>query len=447
MAATAANTTDFDPMETLLAKAILENITTITADELYPFILQKGEVDASTIPIVHLLIGSYMCKADALNTSLQRKHELPLIVRRLFIDPFFQFSPEYFTLVTQQAMKDGQHPERLRDITVNQTLFLIDPMYKEQPIPRQFINEMQIILADFIRNRPEIGVSYSEGSLTLTQIVDLAEIGSKIRVTTCIDVYVVPEMIPYDSPIIPQCIDAAKEFFDNKRNLLMTVMSFAGNVTNSLFVNNTQANVFVSKPDCFTIDSKAMNVPVISHKDRVLRWLNLTDDIESLPKYLELREKSVQGFNSREFLVDMMCYRLLNVDLVGLLRLWQFTAITLPIDCPDVPAGLRYSALSYEEFKVYFKKPAFIDLVKSRVGSFHIDEVFYVIRKLNTFVGDGLQEVPNDILLSDVIQKAVVTILRGMRRQFPHLVDFAFCNEDVSRVFLFEFLQMNGLIL
>ena len=422
------------PTTTPLWAQIANNITPITNPEIIPHLLQLCETYPDAFNTCYLLIGANVPENGAFDTTTVRHHEFPMIIRRLFLELNRQLSPALIAALIAENT-------RSHELEVVQTIFLVDPAYKDKQ-PLQFINEMRVIIEEIQGHRPDITITYTGGAFVLTQTVEFAP-NFKVIVTSTIIVYIVPHEI--DPCTITSVLTIAEEMFADKQKFLLVVMDFTNRVTNELYITNEQPNVFFTPSDCMFEDNKPENVPIITFDSNWenIRWLNHRDDAEKLSEYADITA-TPNGFACWSYLKDAMARYMLHVVTVGLLKLCQLASLTCPVDSIIESPALKFSELTFEMFTEYLKRPVFVDIVKYRVGTFYKFETMYVISKLTSILGYEIEALPTNCPLEMCMQRALVIVLRQMQGTLPHIVDFDFRDDEVDRKFISIFLQMHN---
>uniref|UniRef100_A0A6C0HLG8 Uncharacterized protein n=1 Tax=viral metagenome TaxID=1070528 RepID=A0A6C0HLG8_9ZZZZ len=455
-------------------------------------------MSSNAIYIAHLLIGSYIPDGSAFDTTFERHHEFPMIVRRYFLDPIGQLSPQYLDNIADKC--DHQ-------FTIYQTLFLIDPEYNSThnyKLPKQFVNEMDLIIRKIISNleQPDVSdvsISFDGNVFTLKQMIKITPIGkpsSIIQTTSIIEVFIVPENI--DESTITQTLTLAQELFAKRQseshgepelrsqcNFLLNIMDFTGSTIVakrvvstakatadiaaypdmvdkpiSITVTSAQPNVFMTHPDCMMQDNQRHFIPVITLTDNgtaTARWLNPIHDIDCIAEYAKTKDANPNSYNSWEYLTAAASDRFLKVEVLGLLKLWQVASLSSEISCDDIPipSGFAFKDLIYGQFIEYSAHNSFIKQLTSRVGTYYKNETLSIIGKLpailKIFAIDKCDYIANPLEshltmcpLKDCVQLAAVTILRQMQTILPQLIDFEFNDGEVNILFMCEFLKMHG---
>jgi len=459
------------------------------------------DIPANTLYIAHLLIGSYINDISAFDTTFERHHEFPMIIRKYFLDPIGQLSPQYLDNIVDK----GNYK-----FTIYQTLFLIDPEYNSihnYKLPKQFGNEMNLIIRKITSNleQPDISISVNGNVFTLKQMIKITPIGkpsSIIQTTSIIEVFIVPENI--DESTITQTLSLAQDLFAKRQsessgesqlrsqcNFLLNIMDFTGSTVVakrvvstanaaadvdvdsypdmidkpvSITVTIAQPNVFMTQPDCMMQDNQRHFIPVITITNDdtrigtgTARWLNPIHDIDCISEYAKTKDTNPNSYNSWEYLTAAASDRFLKVEILGLLKLWQVASLSSEISCDDIPipSGFAFKDLSYGQFIEYSAHDSFIKQLTSRVGTYYKNETLTIIGKLptilNIFAIDKCDSIANPleshltmVSLKDCIQLAAITILRQMQTILPQLIDFEFNDGEVNILFMCEFLKMNG---
>jgi hypothetical protein len=412
-------------------------------------------MSANALYIAHLLIGSYIPDGSAFDTTFERHHEFPMIVRRYFLDPIGQLSPQYLDNIADKGDNE---------FTIYQTLFLIDPEYNSihnYKLPKQFVNEMDLIIKKLTSNLEDspVSISFNGNVFTLKQMIKITPIGkpsSIIQTTSIIEVFIVPENI--DESTIIQTLSLAQELFAKRQtesrsdpqyrtqcNFLLNIMDFTGSTIvakrvvstgNSvdyavdytadggdaypdmvdkpvpITVTSIQPNVFMTHPDCMMHDNQRHFIPVITLTDDgtgtgtgtgTARWLNPVHDIDCIAEYAKTKDANPNTYNSWEYLSAAVSDRFLKVEVLGLLKLWQVASLSSEITCDDIPipSGFTFKDLIYGQFIEYSAHESFIKQLTSRVGTYYKNEALSIIGKLpvilNIFAIDKCDPIANPL--------------------------------------------------
>jgi hypothetical protein len=268
-----------------------------------------------TMTIYHFIIGSKMESfnpdphPDSIHVN-RRNHEYPQLVRNLFENPYQQFSDELLTFSSSKEF-----------ISIRQIVILIDPQYSRDPkIERQ----------------------------------------NDIPINNNLNYYLIPENISISQV---NYILEAMNLFINGKNILIHILDCTSYLLTDLYINNTNPQIYINKPDCLALDYEPRYLPYITlsrhsgnhsnHPD-LYRWVNLKDDF--------------LNSNPSAFLKVLRLNYLLEISLYSLSKLWSIYTYNFAIPNSQ---SIIFTNLLFGEFVRLLRDPIFID------GLLHYIDYYY----------------------------------------------------------------------
>ena len=307
-----------------------ETVKSIKLDDLLQYVIST--INTKEITIYHFIIGAKMHHFisdpdDTMQNQYPRNHECPQFVKNLFFNPELQFSPEFYYNLSNHET-----------IIIRQVLFLIDPMYNTYPEIEGFFDVFKGKMPYLITKHT---VEHNEFK--------------KTYIVTKIDPIVIPERITEQQILnVLEVIESFGKFTP----ILVNIMDCSSNTVKELYVNNTSNCVYITHPDCLSIDTKPQYLPMItldniskrlssnskavsqeehSIKNDInidssnllcIRWSNYNEDVGYLEDLKGISDICPYSNRTYEFLItnykDIQC----NNILVAICKIWSLTRVT-----------------------------------------------------------------------------------------------------------------------
>jgi len=447
-------------------------ITRLNIKDFFNFLLHNIHTNAAqshSLSIVHMVIGANMREPDILNPLCNRTHEFPQIVRKLFTNPNEQVSPELF-----------QEFYHLPEIHIRQTLFLVDPDYERFCEPLQFITELTKLCEFF-----PIIIDTDTRKISIVHQVQLTDI-KFIKIHCHLEIVVIPCEISRE--IVDETIVMINSF-SRFNPIVLYVMDCSSSITNELFVNNTDSAIFLTESKCLLIDSELQNCPTLSvmhnkkqrkqydtqethekqetydstdtqintHPRQIfnIRWVNLHDDMKHLPDWCEISDICMQSKSSYEFLANLLKFRRINIELVGLIKLWTFFNLKLSYTLDDaryfnIPITVEHKDFDYVRFGYFCKSNHFLDYIIHNCGFWQKYEILYCIKNLNKTIrtiNNNKDMIPTeDGNMFKVLTKYAVDIFHELSVYIPEVVGY-YEDEMINRKFVVDFIASQKILL
>jgi hypothetical protein len=221
--------------------------------------------NALSINVVSIIVGSFVNKADFDNPSPKyiRNHECPAFVQNLLQNPGAQISPALIEYIREH---------KIDTININQYMFLIDPMYSQETY--EFPHGLAFVCPSVLYN-PII----STNGITIHNEAPTEH----IKYNSFLEPYIIPHNIN------EQEIDYIISTFQTLKStsLLINIMDCSSNTLRRLWMQNTDANVYLAMPDCLATDNIPMYMPIITYDatSSSIRWINWTLDRDFVSLY------------------------------------------------------------------------------------------------------------------------------------------------------------------
>lgn len=429
----------------------------IKINDLLKYIISN--INVNVITVYHIIIGAKMYKfiddpSQSMQNTNPRNHEFPKIVKNLFINPDKQFSPELYYNLSNFA-----------NITINQVVLLIDPMFKKYKQIEGFDYEMSLLF----NNLPD-------------ELIKIHNINHNDFKNTIITTKIEPIIIP-DS-INEQQITNLIEIIDSFGRfcpMLLNIMDCSSNTIRKLYADNssnTSKRIYITHPNCLIIDGEMQYLPIITldsisknfnnsilneeqsiNQNLSIRWTNYEEDSKLIIDLQNILDVCPYSNNTLNFIFASYKEFHLNISLVGICKLWSITRITkeFEFETPDSNNSLlpitkfTFSTLPFKLFIKYWNSyKNFRDIL-----TFKLFDNYYihnVVKFINIMIEKykNYEEHNNLIIygIDDILKIEAYEIFSNFKKYFPkENIEFEISAYNIKQFDIINYIKNNGVYL
>ena len=342
-----------------------------------------------TLSIYTIVVGSYMYEVDikTLDDKYKRNHEYPQFVKNIFTNLETQISPDMLEYISH-----------FENIIINQHLILIDSMYSSDTNYWGLQNEIPAII--------------KQGNSILEYDIIHNDYKSTHVLSRLSPVIVASSITQYT---IISIIDQITKLCQNKATLI-NIMDCTSNTLMELFVNNTNPNVYISKPECLLRDGDIEYLPIITFdKTHNIRWMSYNLDHSRIPELklvIDVCQKSRQAL---QHLITLYKVRVCNIAFVAIYKMLGMLTITKPYYLPSGKI-IAFNELTFNKMQQLWHEPGFIDIL---IGNFDNYYKANIIHYLTSLILNPPCRVQNNMTFDVILLSDCREIISKLNEYFP----------------------------
>jgi hypothetical protein len=343
------------------------------------------------LSVYNIVVGSYMCKEDILNPSVEykRNHECPQVVKNIFHNLESQVSSEMLEYIS--------HYDK---IIVRQYLILVDDIYNKE-------NSYYGLCSVF----PNI---IKDGKCILEYNIQYNEYKSS-KVFSCIEPVIVPS-----TASLCDIHDIIKHLSDSASRIpiVVNIMDCTSNLLRNLFINNDNSIIYLSKPNCLLCDDNLEYMPMITFDiNNQIRWVNYNLDNGSIPNLLEVKDVCSKSESKFNFLRTLYKVNSVNITLLTIYKMLGMLSIT-KIYTLQSGKTFTFNDLTFHSLIKLWSEPDFHNLYIYNFDTYYEPNIRYY---MNSLVHNNaiLADVKNNTLLKDILLEEAKKIINKLNEYFP----------------------------
>lgn len=352
-----------------------------------------------TLSVFHIIVGSYMSENDITTPYPQykRNHEYPTIVKNIFQKIDSQCSPLMMEYISHYD-----------EITINQHLLLIDPMYKTEKsyygLNANFpnvINDGKYVL--------EYDISHNDFKNT--------------KIKSNLEPVVIPESILKTN--LYDMIDIIMRY-QNDCHSLINIIDCTSNNLLELYAHNDNPYVYISTPDCLLCDDKLQYMPIITLETlpdkpirmSKIRWVNYNLDKSSILELSEVSDFCPYAKNTCIFLKTLYKTYAINIAFIAIYKILGLLSITKAYVLRSDKMITFKDMMFNDMVHLINRETGFLSLMVNCFDPYYE----YQIRKyILTIINDEsiLAKVQNNTLLKEILLQDAINIINQLNEYFP----------------------------
>jgi hypothetical protein len=377
----------------------------------------NNEEKVLILSIYNIVVGSYMSREDILtpNHQYKRNHECPQFVKNILYNFESQITPDFLEYISNY-----------KKIIIRQYLILIDDMYNKENYCIGLCSEFPNILKD--------GNYIIEYNIQYNQY-------NTINIESSIEPVIVPSFTN-----VHQICEILKQLSNNVSRipLLVNIMDCTSNMLINLFVNNTNLNIYLSKPDCLLCDSKLEYMPMITFDiNNQIRWANYNLDSSMIPNLLQVKDVCSKSENTLNFLKNLYKVNAVNISFVSIYKMFRLFTITKTYTLQS-GKNITFNDLTFNNFIKLWSEPDFPNLITYNFDPYFEHNIKYYMNSLvhNQII---LTELKNNTSVKDILLQEANKIINKLNEYFPeNLIILKDNNLNTISDTIRDYVQENG---
>jgi hypothetical protein len=395
------------------------------------------------IPVFTFIVGANMPSSELTSpeSPYHRNHEYPKFCRSLFEEPLSRVSPEMLEYLAKFEMVD-----------IHQYQILIDPSYNStNPNTSNGILHGLKIYFPSLLFPVENNIIFNHNDFQVTAI------------TSSLDILMVADSITHND--IYNYLSIIESFRDVMfADYLVNILDCTSYIMRDFWMTNSSNKIWISTPECLLLDSKLKYNPMLtisnskstivdSHfmkSDINLRWVSFEEDskvfteLESIIDIAEHTMHKVNILNMYEFLKDDMKTKLLEIDILALVKLLSLETYTLNFKLAD-NTEFKLLNITYSQFSDLWRTNClFSERILNLIDPYFKGNVAKFITKYLVTLESRLLD--DTIRISEIYQEEINSIFAKFTTVFPEDFKDTPVQYPVNKYFIYEYLRKHNLI-
>jgi hypothetical protein len=399
------------------------------------------------IPLFTFVVGANMPQGELvdLDSPYHRNHEYSKFCRSVFEDPLSRISPEMIEYISRFEMVD-----------IHQYNILIDPCYSPTaPFAKQGILHGLKMYFPSLSFPVENNMTFQHNDTQVTAI------------SSSMDILIVADSVTHnDIYNYLSIIESLREimFVD----YLVNILDCTSYMLRDFWVNNCSNKIWISTPECMLLDDQLKYNPMLTiskskskskltevkhhnmGSDIELRWVSFVEDeleftnLESIIDIADQTTHKVNILNMYEFLKNDMKIKLLENDILALIKLLALETYTLNFKLSDT-TEFRISNITYAQFTdLWRSNKLFSERILNLIDPYFKGNVTKFITKFLVKLEQRLLD--DTIKMSQLYQEEINGIFVKLNTVFPEDFKDTPIQYPVPREFIYQYLRKYNVI-
>lgn len=388
--------------------------------------LMNSSENKMIIPVFNFVVGSYMGKMDIdrPDDSYYRNHEYPKFCRTMFEDPLSQCSPKMLDFLS-----------KIEILEIRQYLILIDPYYKTD-LELHGLKKYFPKLSFSVENN----IMFNHNDINVTVV------------TSYLDVIVIRNSILHTD--IMEYLSIIENMNDTKYvDYLVNILDCTSYTLRNFWMSNTSNKIWLSTPECLLIDSELKYNPLFTIEQKrdkyELQWVSYeTSDkreLSNLVEIIDFADKLNSNIvNMYNFLLDDMKTKLLEINIISLVKLMSLNTYTLKFILSD-NTEFYLNNITYQRFsELWYSNKLFSNRIISLLDPYYSQNI---IKFMDNFLEIlRTKSLNTTVTMMELYQEEINNIFIKLEKYLPNDFKDTKVEYPVARTFIYDYLRKHNII-